>query len=91
MISKSEHIIYGADIVSGVVIGDISHRYNAMMKTVMVWPKHNHREEWPAKPHGFWSTLTSRSEAVAEYITSNRRESLLGDGTPCIITLEEVA
>lgn len=89
MISKSEHIFFGADIVSGVVIGEISHRYNVMMKTVMEWPTHNHREQWPAKAHGFWSFHTCRHAALAEYIATNRRESLLGDGTPCIITLEE--
>ncbi len=89
--SKSEHIAYGAEVVSGEVIGDISHRYNAVFKTVEVWPKHNHREEYPSKAHGFWSTLTNQADAISEYIASKRQNSLLGDGSPCIVTLELVS
>jgi len=80
--------LFGVDDVRGQIFGPISHRYGAMLKTVMVWPKHGHRQEWPARLHTWWSTAATGREALNEYLAKNRREEKLGDGSPCITTLE---
>lgn len=55
--------LFGVDDVRGQIFGPVSHRYGAMLKTVMVWPKHGHRQEWPARLHTWWSTAATSREA----------------------------
>jgi hypothetical protein len=81
----------GCDDVRGMVIGDISFRYEVDLKTVQVWTRHGRRQEWPARRHRFSSTLQSGVDALTEYLGKHRREERLGDGTPCITTLEPAA
>lgn len=80
--------LFGVEDVRGQVFGPISHRYGSMLKTVMVWPKHGYRQEWPARLHQWWSDAETGRAAFAEYLAKNRREEKLGDGSPCITTLE---
>lgn len=76
------------DNVNGIVIGDISRDFDANFRTVETWLAHGKRIEYPVRNHRFSSTLYLHSEILAEYIAKHTRRSVLGDGTPLLVTLE---
>ena len=78
----------GADDVRGEVFGPMSFPYCGVFATVETWPKHGMREVKSVREHRWFSEKNTNREALAEYIAAQSRESVLGDGSPCIITLE---
>lgn len=81
----------GVESVRGEIIGPVSAYYSATLQTVEHWPRHGYRHAYPAKVHTFTAEEgTTGPAALAAYCARNRRDSLLGDGSPCIVTLEPV-
>lgn len=77
--------------VQGAIVGPVSTFYSATLCTVEVWPRHGVRSVYPPRVHTFTAEEGQTvAAALAAYCANHRREFRLGDGSPCVLTLEPV-